>query len=77
MVDLFVDDKIVEAATRTVFLADCARALRPFGLFIMNVYPADRATDIESRLAPFFVTFQRAYGANVVITGMRSPAQPL
>jgi hypothetical protein len=39
----------------------------------VNVWPAERAALVEQRLQPFFVTAQRAYGANVVVTGLRRP----
>jgi spermidine synthase len=73
MVDLYNDSLIVEAATRTVFLADCARALRASGLFIMNVWPAERAAEIDAHLQPFFVTAQRSYGPNAILIGAKRP----
>lgn len=74
MVDLFDDATMVPESTRDPFLSNCARALRPYGLFIMNVNPSERANEIEARLAPYFITAQKRYdGECTVITGMRKP----
>lgn len=74
MVDLYQDSVLVPAATRSEFFADCARVLRPSGLFIMNVWPASRADDIERKLQPFFIlSARKSYGSNVVLVGLRRP----
>lgn len=71
MVDLFVDSEMVPESTRTVFFADCAKALRPGGLFLINVYPEMMTLLIEDRLAPFFKT-KRMHYDNFVIVGLKN-----
>lgn len=72
MVDLFVDSQMVSASTKPEFLSDCARALRPGGLFLMNVSPDSRAPELEAQLRAYFTVSRRRYD-NWVLVGVKGP----
>lgn len=68
MVDLYTDSSMVPASIRLTFLAGCYRLLRHGGLFMMNVWPASRADEIERTLLTLYPKVsRRSYGANVVL----------
>jgi spermidine synthase len=50
MVDIFNDDKLPAEFMTVEFFDLCHVALRPGGLFLMNVYPYALAETIEARL---------------------------
>lgn len=68
MVDLYNDSVLVDGATRLTFLAACYRLLEPGGLFMMNVWPANRAAEVARVLSTLYpVVDRRGYGTNAVL----------
>jgi len=73
LVDLYEDSEMVPASTRRLFFAACARALRPGGILLMNVYPASRYAEVAAEAvgADFTVWRDDTWAPNAMLVGTK------
>jgi spermidine synthase len=69
MVDVYADSKLPEPFRRLAFFIDCARALRPGGLLLMNVWPRELVPEVRKAMEVLFRVTERSYGANTILLG--------
>jgi spermidine synthase len=69
MVDVYADSKLPEPFRRLAFFIDCARALRPSGLLLMNVWPRELVPEVRKAMEVLFKVTERGYGPNTILLG--------
>lgn len=67
MVDVYADSVLPEPFRRLAFFIDCARALEPKGLLLMNVWPRALVPEVRKNLEVLFAVTERRYGENTVL----------